>query len=181
MRILSNFDTSLKSRTLKRYQSQYGEDNVILLVKSRLFGVVKFYIPIILVFLVEAGLSYVICRVLSLSVFWFVLFLVCCILFTFFQFSKKLIEYRMDFSIVTPMLLITYDQQWFFRRQIKTINVQNIKTISVERNGFLYSLFNNGDLIFLSEGDMDNGEVFLHYLHKPEKRRHEIAQILGRV
>jgi len=102
--------------------------------------------------------------------------------FVLFPLFKNYIEYKMDFAIVTPKLLITYDQQWIFRRFIKTINAENIKTISVERTGFFYSIFNNWDLTFLSEwSELEHWEITLHYLYKPERHRHAIAQILNRV
>ena len=91
------------------------------------------------------------------------------------------IEYKMDFSIVTPNLLIRYDQMWFFKRSIMTINALNIKTISVVKEWVFYSIFNNGDIVFLSEWDMEHGEIILHYIQKPEKIRHMIAKVLKRL
>gem|GEM_PF-2687451 len=45
MRIFSNFDTKLKKRSYVRYKKEFGQENVVLLSKSLLFGVLKFYLP----------------------------------------------------------------------------------------------------------------------------------------
>jgi len=45
----------------------------------------------------------------------------------------------------------------------------------------LYSIFNNGDIIFLTEGDAaNNGEITLRWVPKPEKRRKEIARVMSK-
>lgn len=85
----------------------------------------------------------------------------------------------MDFIIVTPDYLVMYDQAWIFNKKVITLNEKSIKTISIERKGFLYSVFNNWDIIFLAEGDVtEHGDVKLKWIPKPEKRRQQIAKIM---
>jgi len=183
MRIFSNFDTKLKKRSLTRYQEQYGKENVVFLSKSYLFGFVKVFLPLyslLFVFIVLFIFLYIyfgIGVVLSiwLPMLWITL------LFVAKWLIKNYIEYVMDFSIVTPNLLITYDQQGVLNRYVRTINAVSIKTISVVKEWLLYSFFNNWDLVFLSEGwDIENGETVLHYIYKPERKRHAISKILWR-
>ena len=182
MRIFSNFDTKLKKRSFIRYQEKYWPDMVVLVVKGRLFWFMKIFFPffvfvvsslgILLMFNLFLWTSGAFYGGIPLVVLWFLLVLG--------PLLKRQIEYKMDFTVVTPKMLITYDQQWLFHRDIKTINTDNIKTVTVEKSGFRYSLFNTGDLTFLSEWDMEHWEVRLHYISKPEKHRHAIAKILGR-
>ena len=68
-----------------------------------------------------------------------------------FPIVGKFIDYKMDFIIVTPDLLIMYDQAGLFKKNVITVNEKSLKTVSVKRPGLLYSIFNNGDIIFLSE------------------------------
>jgi hypothetical protein len=49
----------------------------------------------------------------------------------------------MDFSIVTQDFLTRYNQTGFFKRDIKSSNVNNIKTITIDKNNILYNIFNN--------------------------------------
>jgi len=102
------------------------------------------------------------------------------LLIIIFPLIGRYIEFKMDFAVVTPNMLITYDQQGVFKRQIRTINTQNIKTISVEKKWFIYSLFNNGDIVFLSEWDMKHGDIKFEYLYKPEKKRYSLSRVLWR-
>jgi hypothetical protein len=60
MKIFSNFDTKLRQNKLREYQDLYGNDNVLILQKSKFFLVIKtlpkilsFLIVIILVFFVS--------------------------------------------------------------------------------------------------------------------------------
>lgn len=184
MKIFSNFDTTLKRRTFARYQKQFGHGNVVLIVKWRLFWIEKIFMPLVFYVVMSSGILYLFYYFLWYDGFLYGgiplvslgLFILAGPLLT------RYIEYKMDFSVVTPKLLITYDQKWIFRRNIKTINTLNIKTVSVEKVWFWYSLFNTWDLVFLSEWwDMQHGEVVLHYISKPEKHRHAIAFVLGRV
>ena len=93
--------------------------------------------------------------------------------------AKYYIDYTMDFSIITPEYLTRYNQSGIMSRDIKTSNVMNIKTISIEKHSFLYNIFNNGDLIFLSEGDKaDQWEIVLHYIKDPEWAKKEITRIM---
>ena len=68
-----------------------------------------------------------------------------------FPIIGKYMDYKLDFIIVTPDVLIMYDQGGIFKRNIISTNEKSIKTISVKKSGLLYSIFNNGDIIFLTE------------------------------
>jgi hypothetical protein len=60
-----------------------------------------------------------------------------------------------------------------------TVDVDKIKTISVRKRYFLYSVFNNWDLIFLSEWDSDNfWEITLYFIPRPEEKKEMISNII---
>ena len=165
MKIFSNFNTERKKEAYSEAVEKFWEKNILVLKKSFLFLLVKFLIPGLSEFwqvrrwlLGAFSLSYLI--VIS-------------------PLLKYYIDYTMDFSIITPEYLTRYNQSWIMARDIKTSNVMNIKTISIEKHSFLYNIFNNGDLIFLSEGDKaDQWEIVLHYIKNPEWAKKEITRIM---
>ena len=183
MKIFSNFDTKLRQKKLKEYQDRYGVDKVLLLDKSWLFLFVK-VLPKIISFVVIIIFTIVV----SNWIFWesnsqytiYVLIWVLVVLFTFaWPVIKHFIDYYMDFALITPQSLIMFNQTGFFKRDMATVDVDKIKTISVRKRYFLYSVFNNWDLIFLSEWDSDNfGEITLYFIPKPEEKKEKVSNII---
>lgn len=184
MKIFSNFDTKLKKRIIERYQAQFGKNNVVLLVKWPLFCLLKICLPF-LAFLLPSAAILLLFNVLvweDALLYGGIPLVVLGFFIILGPLLRRYIAYRMDFSIVTPKMLITYDQRGVFDRVIRTINTFNIRTVSVEEKWFRYSITNTGDLTFLSEGgDVEHGEIVLHYIYKPERRRYEVAQVLKRM
>ncbi len=183
MRIFSNFDTKLKKRTVKKYQQRFGKNKVLLIVKWRLFLLLKVIFPFF-AFLLSAGVVLILFSVFvwkKVMLYGWVPLVSLGFFIILWPLLRRYIEYKMDFAIATPKMLITYKQRWILRRTIRTINTDNLKTVSVEKKWFRYSISNTGDLIFLSEwADVRHGEIVLYYIHKPEKCRYRIAHILWR-
>ena len=92
----------------------------------------------------------------------------------------KYIDYKMDFCIINPDALIEYNQTGVFTKKVTTINEKSVKSVTIERNWFLYSIFDNGDLVFFSEWDEDHGDVTLRYVKNPEKQRIQIERIMNK-
>jgi hypothetical protein len=185
MKIFSNFDTQRKKEAINEMIEKYGEKNVLLLWKSFLFLFVKVLFPVfwwfIAIFWLRAVVFFnmwndmYIIKILF-SVFMWLLYRFILLISSVI---KYYIDYKMDFSIVTPEYLTRYNQTWFFKRDIKSSYVRNIKTITIVKNDILYNIFNNWNLIFLSEGDRENEwEIVLHYIQNPEKKKKEIIRIM---
>jgi len=180
MKIFSNFDTKLKQKELVKWTKVYGKKNVLWLSKSKLFHFLKIDLPLLLyaitmallmwVFFYFLGSKWVIFGALPLALLG--------LFFVIPRILKHLMDYHMDFIIITPKILLRYDQEGIFHRDMITINVHNIKTISVRKSWLLYSIFDDGDIIFLSEGDAYHGEITLEYISSPEKKKYEIGQIM---
>ena len=190
MKIFSNFDTQWKKDAYQEMVEKYWKENVLVLNKSFLFLFVKVLFPVIWWFII-------------LSALWATVFfsmgddmLEAKILFTIFMILlyvfiiavcnvvKYYIDYRMDFSLVTPEYLTRYNQSWLFKRDIRSSYVRNIKTISIVKNDPLYNIFNNGNLIFLWEGDRGltsekgDWEIVLHYIQNQEWKKKDITRIM---
>lgn|SRR5574344_2189182 len=92
----------------------------------------------------------------------------------------KYIDYRMDFIIVITNSIMMIEQSGLFKRNVSTISSQSIKSISIKKSGLLYSIFDNGDIIILTEGDTArNGEIKFRRIPRPEKRRNQIVKVVG--
>lgn len=182
MKLFSNFDTQRKKEAYQEAVEKFWKENVYILSKSLLFLFSKVIFPFIWWSLVFVVLQFPI--YLSLDSFWTIKYIVTGVLFLVYLFMlspifKYYLDYLMDFSLVTPEFLTRYNQSWALKRDIKSSYVKNIKTITIEKNRFRYNIFDNWNLIFLSEGDRDNDwEIVLHYIQNPEKTKKEIIRIM---
>ena len=79
-------------------------------------------------------------------------------LFTILPYNilKKYIDYKMDYCIITPEDIVLAEQSGIFKRQIRTLDTSKIKSISVYKKRFFMSVFNNGSIVFMSDGDDNN-------------------------
>lgn len=181
MKIFSNFDTQFKKKVYQEFVMEYGEQNILLISRSRLFGWLYIYVP---------ALSYISACVLLLVILsnysWTVWIkyvgapiVILSFLYLLFPLIKKYIDYKLDFAIISPRGVNSFNQSWIFRRQNKFLNKQNIRTISVNQHGFMHSLFNNGEIIILSEWwATDVGDIQLLYVPKPEEARQKMKKVL---
>lgn len=93
--------------------------------------------------------------------------------------SKRRIDYRMDFLLITPKEVTKYDQGGVFHRDIENIPVDKIKSISVGKHGFLQSLFDIGSLTFLAEWDREEGDIVMDYIDAVGSTERKIKQVMG--
>lgn len=181
MKIFSNFDTNLRQKTFEEYKKNYGIDNVLCFWRSKLYYMVKVLFPVIFLVLFCA---------LSLLFFykrldgWYLVYILIILLIvaSFFvgPVMGKYIDYKMDFIIVIPHAIMMYEQWGVLKRNVVTISVQSIKAISIKKSWLLYSIFDNGDIVILTEGDSErNGEIRLRRIPRPEKRRNQIVHVIG--
>lgn len=181
MKIFSNFDTRLKKKTLEKYQKEYWVDKVIMLWKSGLFRFLKIFLPMFFYLLVLAGavrLAYIMFDDSNHVIYaWIVVFVL--LLLVSWPIIKHYMDYKMDFAVMTPESLIMFNQTWFFKRDTAAIDIDKIKTISITKRSLMYSIFNNWNMIFLSEWDNKNfWEVTLLFIFRPEEKREKISAII---
>ena len=111
MKIFSNFDTKLRAKKYAEYIQQYGEGKVTCFGRSRLYGIVKVELPLLLLALVTIfGLIFFYKR-LGGDYFGYIIVAILIIDFVFFfPVIGKFIDYKMDFIIVIPNCMIMFDQ-----------------------------------------------------------------------
>lgn len=181
MKIFSNFDTKLRQKTFEEYQESYGVDNVLCFWRSQLYLIYRVIFPLISVsFFTILGLVFFYQR-LDGNYFGYIITAITIVDVVFlFPVIGKYFDYKMDFIIVIPNSIMMYDQWGFFKRDVRTVSAQSIKTISINKSWLFYSMFDNGDIIILTEGDTEHdGEIKFRRIPKPEKRKNQIVKIIG--
>lgn len=181
MKVFSNFDTRLRQKKFLEYQQEYWVDNVLCFGRSKLYRWIKVFLPtffivwlsalLLIFFYRRLGADYFAAALISILVLDIVVGL---------PVLGKYLDYLLDFIIVIPSCIMMYDQWGLFKRDTITISAQSIKTVSIRKNKILYSIFDNGDIIILTEWDSrGDGEVTLRWIPRPEKRRNQMARIVG--
>jgi len=92
----------------------------------------------------------------------------------------SLINFEMDFVIITPKYIDTYNQTWLFKKETKSIGVEKIKSIQTNKKWILRSLFNFWEIIILTEWDEAwKWEIKLKYIAAPDKIKQKIITLMN--
>lgn len=190
MGIISTFDPKFQKRTLQKNIERYWSENVIHVRKSKLFLWTKVFIPwifwtAVLIFALTITMWNIDTDWLLVSMnllflwLWFI---------PLFKVVKYYLDYKMDFVIVKPHSLIRYNQEGFFKRISKTIDLKDIRSTSVRKSGLINSIFNNGDLVFLSEAwereddeYMRVWEIVFRYVYHPDLVNSKVNKLLSKI
>lgn len=85
----------------------------------------------------------------------------------------------MDFTIITPKQVMSFDQTGLFNKTTRALDTDKIKSMRVDLHGLLWSIFNYWSIVFLSEGDSESlWEIRLNYMSDPNKLREKIEVII---
>ncbi len=181
MKIFSNFDTKLRQKTFEEYQTTYGVDNVICFWRSRLYYMYKFFFPFLFLILLTCFCCIFFYNRLGGDYFIYIIIGIFIVDSVFiFPLIGKYIDYKMDFIVVIPNSIMLYEQWWVLKRNVSTISALSIKSISIKKSWWLYSIFDNWDIIILTEWDTErNWEIKLRWVPRPEKRRNQIVKVVG--
>jgi uncharacterized membrane protein YdbT with pleckstrin-like domain len=183
MRIFSNFDTNHKRTVVASHIEEYGSNNVLVINRSKLFAWIYVYIPSTIYTLIACLIAYAIVLWIGIElVRWLSLLILLVVWFmAMMPVVKKYIDFKLDFGIITPKGVFSYNQSGILNRNTTSLNIQNIRSIVVNRSWLLYSIFNNGEIIVLSEwSDNSKGEASFNYVHNPEVKRQKIKQIFAK-
>jgi hypothetical protein len=194
MAIFSTFDPKFQKQILQKSINEYWAENVIHIRKSKLF--LRFYIifPWFAWLVTFVTILSLIIVFIPSNLPWLVviaiIFAIVGRLIPWCKIAKYVMDYYMDFSIITPQSFIRYDQTWLFKRTSKVIDLAHIRSVSVEKAGFINSLFNNWNIVVLSEwsdftGSRESKEdawkVFFRYVKNPEYYTDRIQQMLKNI
>lgn len=76
----------------------------------------------------------------------------------FFSFGAWLIRY-FNGIILTNKHIIDISQKAFFARSVSTLALGNIEDVNIDKNGFLATIFDYGDLKIQTAGELPNFEL----------------------
>ena len=111
MKIFSNFDTKLRRNAFQEYQENYGIENVLCFGRSKLYRIIKVFLPLsFLVLLAVLGLVFFYRRLGGDYFGYIVTAMIIVYIVFFFPVIGKYIDYKMDFIIVIPNSIMMYDQ-----------------------------------------------------------------------
>ena len=186
MKIFSSFDTNFRNEIIEREKERYWND-IFVISHGKFYY--YFYIITPTVFLAVWALLYFLVLYYLASdihwdwktwvyVTWFILFFIIFIP-AIFKLLKKYIDYILDFVVVTPKQLISYNQEWILSRKWRTVDVDKIKTITVNKDGLLRSLFNFWNIIILTEWDEQwTWEINFSFIDDPDNVKFKVLNII---
>lgn len=194
MAIISTFDPKFQNKILQDCINDFGIDNVVHIRKSKLFLWWFVILPFLLRFFTLTAVLFCIFYFIPWKLIWLSIALSLlvvigwCVLW-WGKILKYYLDYCMDFSIVTPQSFIRYDQTWFFKRTSKVIDLIHIRSVSVEKTWIINSLFNNWNIVVLSEWSdnsvsdtkSDAGKIIFRYVKDPEKYWDRIQRMLKEI
>ena len=91
---------------------------------------------------------------------------------------RFMVDYKMDFLLVTPREIMKYDQTWIFNREAEKLHTDHIKSISLSKKWILGSFFDVGSLTFLAEWQTEKGDITMHDIDAVETTERKVVTIL---
>lgn len=196
MRIFSNFDTQLDDELYQKEVAKFGQEKVMIIHRDSIYVWLKIVFPEMIFAGIIALMIYVEVRLMQSKIISTIITNIgmivigICIILALWYFTRKLMDYYMDFAIITPRQIVSYQQSGLFRRSSVSLDLTNLRSINEEKNGILKSIFNYGTIVFLSEwGEykafnvdpdeaIDTGMIKLNYITYPRKVREKIIHIV---
>ena len=86
---------------------------------------------------------------------------------------------KMDYCIVTPEEVILTEQECILNRTVRTLDANKVKSIYINKKNLLYSIFDNGTIVFMSDGDEQFGEITFEFIYNPEYQKDIIQNIIS--
>ncbi len=180
MKIFSSFDTNLQQESYEEYVTKYGEDNVLIVKRWSLYFSIKVLTRLFYGILIQLSVLWCIyfliwykdinIYVIIISIiFWLPLYIIA---------LSNYIDYKMDYAIFTPDEVIFVEQINIFNREIKSLDVAKIKSITTRKKNLFFSLFDSGLLTIISEWNEKLWEIVLNYVYKLEHVKKKIHEII---
>jgi len=185
MKIFSNFDTELSKRLYREAIEKFWREHVLFVKRDPIYLVVRLFLPVFLrIFLVSILLRFYYWviwtkSVLSEYVWFFTWWLVIAMfIYLLHYIFWRAMNYYMDFVLITPRQILMFDQSGILSRSTRALDTEKIKTINISSQWRLSSIFNYGMVVFLAEGDRENGDITLKFISKPVVLRDRIYKII---
>jgi len=185
VRIFSSFDTELDEKLVSKAIQEYGKNHVCFVRRDPIYLLIKIVTPLSL-WMIFVWATIIVAYWTN---FWDFLqnfmhrvariLIVLSWLRLSVYATTKFIDYYMDFTIITPKNISTFDQTWIFDRATRTLDIEKIKSISVNKKGISRSLFNYWSIIFFAEWDASLGDITLNYINNPAALEKRIVNVIN--
>lgn len=88
------------------------------------------------------------------------------------------IDYTMDYCIITPDEVILTQQEGIFKRTVRTLDGAKVKSIYINKQSIIYSIFDSWTMVFMSDGDEQFWEIVFDYIRDPETQKDIVQSIM---
>jgi len=183
--ILSNFDTKFDDICVNEAIEAFDKDHICFIRRDRIYVLLKIFLPTILwlifsIILLSLAYGTGVWTTLWSAFQIFIRIIVCATwLILLWKVTTKLIDYYMDFTIITPKQITSYDQGWIFTRDARSLDITKIKSVRIEKKWILRSLFNFGTIVFFAEWDENHWDIKLNYISDPNKLSKRLQEIIN--
>jgi hypothetical protein len=189
MKIFNDFDTSLKWNEYNDAIKKHWKENVLLIERYTAFWIMRGLIPAIFITVWEFFLLFFAFKfeksipVLFWTMFW--AGVVLGLIFLYYLFNVYL-DYKFDFSLVTPEWILTYKQIWLLDSKFKDLPAWKIRSIQARRDWLLWNIFWFWSIEILTDWWMAKtdaewrtqaGRTKFSYAYRPNELRKKINNI----
>ncbi len=176
VKLFANFDTQAPSRNYAEAVQQFGFDKVIFLRRHKLYFILYTLIPWIVALILAILFILSMVMVSNSTWIWAVaahrstqIIIILLLIYLCLLSRSRYFNYVLDYTIVTPEYISSYNQMGIFSRDIRTVEPSKIKTIDFLSKWVINSLFNFGKIVILLEwDDMGQWEIVMDFIHDPE-------------
>lgn len=189
MAILSTFDPKLEKDLFRKAEKEFWKDNIVLVKKSRLYIINIVIIPLLLIAGIFSWVVIFLASVLNIEsiifkvilwIFWLLFLLVC------FQLFNSALTYYMDFILFTPQSFTKNKQNWFFKRDLKIVDLDHIRSVYVQKKWLVQSILNVWWLVisldwYEEKKDDNHNNIRFRYVRCPEEVCEKIETILWKL
>ncbi len=185
VKLLSNFDTQAPTKNYAEAVQEHGFDKVVFLRRHKLYFILYTVMPVAFSIVLLVWLFYSLSITSSVNGIWWVatqrsvqIILLLLAIYLLIIWWARYFNYILDYTIITPQQISSYNQTWLFSRKIRTIEPEKIKTIDFSSKGFINSVFNFWAVSILLEWDeMWQWEIHLDFIANPEAVKASIRRI----
>ena len=186
VKLLSNFDTKAPAKNYAEAVQEFGFDKVVFLRRHKLYFVLYTLIPVWTA-VIMMGIMIISMMYTGSVETWlwnFVaqrsvqIILILLVIYMLLLARARYFNYILDYTVVTPTYISSYNQTWIFSRKIRTIEPSKIKTIDFSSKWIINSIFNFWDIIILLEWDeLWQWEINISFIANPEDIKEKIKDL----
>ncbi len=182
MKFFSTFDSNYKETELTAAQKEFGNEKVMLVGKSLLHYFIGFFLPMVIVGLIWMWAMFLLAKYISspLDLYVIIGLSIVRVIIESIILCNSYIHHRLDFIIITPEKVDIYYQVSLTHRNVKSIFVQDISWVYIDKNWLWDSIVDNGNLTIETE---ENPHTKVHFwpIAKPDFTKKVIEDLIEKL